>query len=424
MLRNIKREAKSMFVMSSLVLSFVSNIAMAGDAYENEWEKVKTDNSSGNVAPTAKDVKLDKEQAKEAEKLNAESATHVRRFHEVLDELFAEFGYDVRMGQLNGLKNLAIRKVEVSDAIPHTYTSYVEVLVDERIRDNSRVKLISCTTCKTKVSQLVAGKLLVTSPTTNMAQMRLAADQLGIENFMDVVLVYHSTHMVLAMQIFNSATNELAWTRTYNSETIKSRYQKLAIDYSQVEKSRPGEDYVPEYRFLLGLGGAIIPNVSGDSDDSSMASVMIRSAEKFNNRKQEFGLHLSIFLSKSTFVKEHAAESSDSSAALAEGESDSDKAPTAFKTAIGLYGIFAHNFIGALESYNKIRHALNLGIGVLLAPSYLAGSLRGGWNAYFGKRYVTDFGLYYVLPSKVLIGDTMKQVDGGIGLEICLAINI
>ncbi|NRA44938.1 MAG: hypothetical protein HRU09_08290 [Oligoflexales bacterium] len=47
-----------------------------------------------------------------ADGLVASSKT-VRRFHEVLDELLAEFGYDVKTGQIKGLKNLAIRKVDV-----------------------------------------------------------------------------------------------------------------------------------------------------------------------------------------------------------------------------------------------------------------------------------------------------------------------
>ena len=45
--------------------------------------------------------------------------------------------------------------------------------------------------------------------------------------FMDAVLVYHTTHMVLAVDVFNAQTKELVWARTYNSETVKSRYLAL-----------------------------------------------------------------------------------------------------------------------------------------------------------------------------------------------------
>ena len=48
---------------------------------------------------------------------------------------FTEFGYDVKMGQIKGLKNLSIRKIRVSKAIPRTYETYVEMLLAERIRD-------------------------------------------------------------------------------------------------------------------------------------------------------------------------------------------------------------------------------------------------------------------------------------------------
>ena len=67
---------------------------------------------------------------------------------------------------------------------------------------------------------------------------------------MDIILIYHETHMVLAIQVFNTESQELVWARTYNSEKIKTRFQKLAIDYSQVDKIRKTEEYLPEYRLF------------------------------------------------------------------------------------------------------------------------------------------------------------------------------
>ncbi len=52
----------------------------------------------------------------------------IRRFHEVLDELLAEFGYDVKSGQIKGLSNVSIRKVRVSQAIPKSYEDFIEAL--------------------------------------------------------------------------------------------------------------------------------------------------------------------------------------------------------------------------------------------------------------------------------------------------------
>lgn len=423
-------------VMKPLAIFVLLNILASSvglaDVYNTEWENVSAQGkpaagkSEGPTQAEEEQRELEQEQNREAEQMRTESAKRVRRFHEVVDELFAEFGYDVRMGQLKGLKNLAIRKVFVSDAIPNTYESYIELLVAERIRENSRVRLITCTPCKTKKSRLVEGKLLITSPTTNMAEMRQAADRLGIDHFMDIVLVYHSTHMVLAMQVFNTDTQEMIWARTYNSETIKSRYQKLAIDYKQVAKSRPGEDYVPEYRFLFGLGGAMIPNTSGDSQDSSMLSAVVRGTEKFNNRQQEFGLHLNLFIAKTAFVKAPSGNATDTTATdgTTTDSATTDSTPKAFSFALGLYGMYVHNLIGSLESYNQIRHSLNIGVGALIASAYLAGSVRLGWDLYFGRRFAANFGAFYVAPSEVVVNDEYVKVAGGAGGEIGMSVNI
>ena len=232
-------------------------------------------------------------------------APHLPPGCDVLDQLLAEFGYDVKLGQIKGLKNLAIRRVGVSRAIPRTYERYAEILLAERIRENSHIRLINCVPCKTRTSSVVDGKLLITSPATNLAKLESAASTLGIENFLDAVLVYHTTHMVLAINVFNIQTKELVWARTYNSETITSRFQRLAIDYSQVAASRPGEEYSPEYRFLFGLGGASMPNIGNSSSDSSMVNAQIRATERFNNRRTEFGMLLSLVMTTSSLMSEY-----------------------------------------------------------------------------------------------------------------------
>lgn len=369
-------------------------------------------------------------QAKKAERMRMASSTTVRLFHEVLDELLAEFGYDVKIGQIKGLSNLAIRKVRVSNAIPKTYEDYVEMLITERIRENSRIKLIACVPCKTRTSSLESGRLIVSSPITNLAKLETAAATLGIENFMDAVLVYHSTHMVLALSIFNAQTKELVWTRTYNSETIKSRYQRLAVDYSQVKKTEPGEDYKPDYRYMFGLGGASMPNVAGDSSDRSMMSMQIRATEKFNNRRTEFGMMLSLLKTADSLVKEYPSEPSvNSSSAPTETPtapnptSDTRPQPKPFQTAVGIYGIYGHVFLGAFESYNEIRQGFHIGGGGFAAVGYLAPALRVGYDLFFGRRFVVSFAPNYIAPASVLVKSETVQTKGGVGFDGILSLN-
>ncbi len=364
---------------------------------------------------------------KELEELQEASSTTIRQFHEVLDELLSEFAYDVKTGQLNGLKNLAIRRVEVSESIPASYQKYLELLVEERIRINARSRIINCVPCHAKTSRLIDGKIIVTSPNTNIAELKSAAEKMGIENFMDVVLVYHSTHMVLGFQIFKSDTNETVWARSYNSETIKSRYQKLAIDFSQIKKSRPGDEYVPEFRMLLGLGGAVIPNVGGTQDDSKMFDVLVRSSERFNNRKSEFGLELNIFAAVSLLQTKYPTEKgtgeSQTSSSTTETKSTSTAKPAPFKFALGIYGLYSHNFLGSVESYDQVRQGIHFGIGTLLAAGYLAPSVKIGWDMFFGRKFGVTLSGIYLTPSRVLLGEEFVETAGGAGGELVLSYN-
>ncbi len=403
---------------------FIVATAHAEDAYEDWMEADEALSATKNQKPENTAGTSTNNGRSYAQTRTAAPAA-VRRFHEVLDELLAEFGYDVKMGQIKNLKNVAIRKVEVSRSIPNTYMSYIELSVQERIRENSQVRLISCLPCRSKTSRLVEGKLLISSPTTNLAQLNLAAEQLGIDSFMDIVLVYHTTHMVLAFQVFDAKSKETLWSRTYNSETAKSRYQKLAVDYRQVEKSRPGEDYVPEYRMMFGIGGAIVPNVGGGSDDKSMINLQLRGSEKFNNRRTEFGLIMSLMLATKSVLKSYPTQGI---APAGNDNEDTDNAtvglkPKPYTQALVLNAIYTHNFIGRLESYNDVRHGVHGGAGVFFATGYLAPTLRAGWDVYFGRRFVMTLGSLYVLPSKILIDGDFIKTKGGTGVEAVLSLN-
>jgi hypothetical protein len=358
----------------------------------------------------------------------APNPARVRRFHEVLDELLAEFGYDIKSGQIKGLSNISIRKVRVSQAIPKSYEDYIETLLAERVREQSQVKIISCVPCKTRTSSLVDGKLMISSPSTNMAKLDAAAVSLGIDNFLDAVLVYHTTHMVLAIDIFDTKTKELMWARTYNSETVKSRYQKLAVDYAQVAKSRPTNDYVPEYRYLIGLGGASIPNVGGTKEDSTMLSLQVRATEKFNNRKDEFGLLFSYLRTTRSLVKAYPSdqptEATQGSTTTTQEKVVTTATPKPFTSAIGLYGAYSHVFLGNIESYDRLRHGLHVGLGGLFTTGYLAPGMRVGWDIYLGRRFVTTFGLNYIGRSSVIIDKKSQSTKGGAGAEVILSVNL
>lgn len=395
---------------SILILCFlVSGKSLFANDSDEYYENVDENTSESNEVVVVADPK------------------NIRQFHEVLDELLIEFGYDIKANQVQGLKNLAIRKVRVSEAIPKSYENYLDLLSSEKIRQNSDIRLINCIPCKAKTSNIVEGKLKITSPETNLDQLRVAANQMGIENFMDIVLVYHTTHMVLAYQIFSVETGEMLWARAYNSETIRSRFQKLAIDYKQVAKSRNSDEYEPEYRYLVGIGGGGIANIAGDSQDNSVLCLNLRATEKFNNRRSEFGLGFSYYMTMASIASEYplATEGEeDTSDEDAFVETVTATTPEPFSNAIALYAIYAHNFLGSIESYDTIRHGISTGLGGILTTGYFAGSFRVGWDIYFGRRFATTISGTYILPSQILLDSETVETKGGGSADIIFSVNL
>ena len=262
---------------------------------------------------------------------------------------------------------------------------------------------------------------MISSPLTNIQKMDEAANQLGIENFMDVVLVYHTTHMVLAFNVFNTQTKEMTWARTYNSETLRSRYQRMAVDRNQIEKSRTSDVYVPDYKFLIGLGVSQLPNVAGTARDKSFLAFHIRAVEKFDNRRTDFGLYTSIFANTAKFLKAYPSEG--------EASSVDDTAYTGtaralpYKYVLGLHATVARNFIGDLEMYDRIRHGVHLGLGTVISSGYMAPSVRAGWDMYFGRRFVVTVSGHYIMSSVVLVKSTYTKVRGGGGGDFILSYN-
>lgn len=364
-------------------------------------------------------VETDQSQ-RENQSASLASNTEVRQFHDVLNDLLSEFAYDVKRGQVNGLKNLSIRRIDISDTLPRTYEQYVELLVSEKIRENSKIKLINCIPCKSKTSTMVEGKLMITSPLTNLQRMDEAASQLGIENFMDVVLVYHTTHMVLAFNVFNTQTKELTWARTYNSETLRSNYQRMAVDYKQVEKGRNSDTYVPDYKILLGLGGSQLPNVAGGARDKSFLGLHMRTVEKFDNRRLDFGLSVSIWTKTADLLKAYPSEGSSSQTQTSyTGQSR----PLPYKNALGVHALLARNFVGSIEIYDRVRHGMHLGIGGIVSKGYLAPSVKFGWDVYLGRRFVATLSSQYITKSSILVNDDFQTSRGGGGGDFALSYN-
>lgn len=247
------------------------------------------------------------------------------------------------------------------------------------------------------------------------------ANQLGIENYMDVVLVYHTTHMVLAFNIFSTQSKELVWARTYNSETLRSRYQRMAVDYNQIEKSRASDEYVPDYKILLGFGGANLPNVAGGERDKSFMAVHLRSVEKFDNRRLDFGLLTTGYMNTSKFLNTYPSEGT--AAATSTNAYTGKARPLPYKYALGIQALTAFNFVGDIEVYDRLRHGVHIGLGGLISTGYLAPSARLGWDSYFGRRFVVTVSAHYIAESTIIVEGDYQKSRGGGGGDLVLSYN-
>ena len=288
-------------------------------------------------------------------------------FSFVLEELMANFAKDVRKSQLDGLQNISIRKVSVNRAIPKSYESYIDYIISEQIRENSKVRIINCISCRSKSTKIINRQLYVSTPSSDVELIRQTAERLGIENFMDIILLYQKSHMILGIQIFNASSQELVWSRTYNSETLNSRFQAMAVDYKQIVNKEQAEsdEYVPTFRMALGVGAGSYRDPSTNSSNSSMMSFQLRGTEKFNNRLNEFGLLVAANMSITSIMASNSTE-----------ETDTGVDPLQY--SLGLIAVYAHNFLKPLEFYDRIRWGINFGVGGQFSNAYVAPVVRAG----------------------------------------------
>jgi hypothetical protein len=148
---------KSLAVFLASVAVLGSSVCFAVDQQQSQQSSPSRRNQSQQQSPKRlASVKSNQKQSQKSQSVSggsyAPSNSEVRQFHDVLNDLLSEFTYDVKQGQVNGLKNLSIRRVDISDTLPRTYEQYVELLVSERLRENSKVKLLNCVPCKSKSS--------------------------------------------------------------------------------------------------------------------------------------------------------------------------------------------------------------------------------------------------------------------------------
>jgi hypothetical protein len=149
--------------------------------------------------------------------------------------------------------------------------------------------------------------------------------------------------------------------------------------------------------------------------------VHLRSVEKFDNRRSDFGLLTSGYLSTSTFLNTYPSEGTTTTTTTATYSGAARPVP--YKFALGIQALTAYNFVGDVEVYDRMRHGAHFGLGGILSTGYLAPSVRLGWDVYFGRRFVVTMSAHYIAESTILVQGDYQKSRGGGGGDLVLSYN-
>jgi hypothetical protein len=344
------------------------------------------------------------------------SQTPVRRFNDVLSDLLNEFSYDLKEKTVPALKQVSIRKVVVSESIPRTYETYIESLVVERLKKYGQIKVIACGTCRSKKTILDAGKVTISTPVNNQLELDKLAEQLDIETWIDVALLYQESGMLLGVNAFDSKTKELVWTKVYNSENL----YKQVVEGEVVDRTpNTPEEKKPEiskFALVLNAGWSLFPNVK---KKSNMLNAGIRLTEVFNSGHSEVGALVQGVFDPGLFIKNYEGVEGDISASGEVLVGSKKETIKPFPFGLGLYALYGHNFFSGLENLDGFRINSQLGGGVIAAKGFFTFAARGGLGLKFGRSFLLEAAAIYAAPTTLRIKGTYEfKTKGGVGSEI------
>ncbi len=330
--------------------------------------------------------------------------SHERNFYEVMDDVLGDFEYDLKNGNVSGLKDLSIRNIAASENIPPSFKSHLELLVTERILRNSKTRVLQCLPCKAKKTTLNGDQVTISSPDTNPTELARIAKISGIEHYMDLAFLYAPSGIILSMYITDPESQSIIWSRSYNSETSLASAFRRGVDYNQIDEARKTTEYSPAIQSRLTLYYLFEPDLPSTSGCLALGYRMV---ERYDNRKKEVGFEANYMTNASTLINSAGASPQDIYAGL----------------GFNLTLIFIHawNFIGEEENYNKIRGSAFVGVGGTYASGFLGGLIRTGYEWRMAKHFGVSLTLGYRPQTSAFISGTTSGTISG--LEYGLGIN-
>ncbi len=219
-----------------------------------------------------------------------------RNFYEVLEDLLADFEYDLKNGDVRGLKDVSVRNIALSENVPPSFRSHIELVVTERILKTSQAKVVQCLACRSRKTQVNGDQVLVTSPDSNPVELARIAKTAGISNFMDIAFTYQPGGMVLSMTTSDPDTGSVVWSRSYNSETSRTAAFRRGVDFSQIDDARRAAEYRPTLQYRLATMYTLQQDVS---QTAGCVGAAFRLMERYDNRRKEVGFEIDSFFGSS-----------------------------------------------------------------------------------------------------------------------------
>jgi TolB-like protein len=323
-----------------------------------------------------------------------------RNFYKVLDEVLSDFEYDLKAGQVLGLKDLAVRNIATSENVPGSFKSHLELLLTERILKTTKTRIVHCIACRSKKTVLDGQNMTITTPDSNSSEMQRIAKMNGIQNFMDVAFAYQPAGMMLSIQISDAETGTALWSRNYNSDTTRASAQRRGVDYQEVEDAKTKMEYQPTTQFKPTIYTLMAPKAG-----SGMVTALgfgFRMMERYDNRHKEVGFEMNYYMPIST---------------LTGGVADAANVWSSFNLTM----LFMHawGLFGDEENYNQTRGVIHAGIGGSYASGFLGGLIRAGYEWRFAKHWALTSFIGYRPSATILISGTatsLSGVEGGLGV--------
>ncbi len=328
---------------------------------------------------------------------SSEPKEQARNFYDVLEDLLGDFEYDLRNGDVQGLKDLSIRNIAVSENIPVSFKQHLDLVVTERILKTSKTKVIQCLACRAKKTSISGEQVIITSPETNQTELSRLAKTAGIENFMDLSFNYQPSGMILSLTTVDPETGAIIWSRTYNSETSRAAAVRRGVDFSQVDDSRRAAEYKPNLQHRIAIYINQAPNLTTGSTNLGLG---YRLMERYDNRKKEVGFELDYFYKVSAITNSTGTE---------------NIAGANIWRSVNVTLLFTHawNLIDVEENFNRARGSIFVGAGGTYASGFLGGLVRGGFEWRLAKFWaVSVYAGYRPAAVAFLAGTEAGSIEG------------